>query len=531
MVAAVFLCALLAACGSTVQIGGTQAGVAPGASELALDDGMTLGGTGGGKPGTTTAPGGGQVAPGGGVVGGGTPGAGGAAAPGTSGTGAGTAGPGTSTGGNTPGTTDDGSGRTGNEGSRPANEPGGASATTIKIGLEYASDTKEANAALGAGGVTQADAKANYETLIKYYNARGGFDGRKIEPVYFEYSAFRDIEQQQTDGACPKFTKDDPVFAVFALDATEGYVNCLTSAGVGVWGFEPLTAADDDMFASYPSLVMPSALSLTHAARLYAPGLRQAGFFKPEAIDKSTTIGLVTFDESRYKDAAQEFKASLAAVGEDLDQEAYVHYAKSQGEAGQLSADVSAAVLKFNREGVDHVTIIEESALVAFTFQQAAERQGYKPQYGFNSTSGGQLFIDSGLSEPNQMIGSVLVGWMPSFDVPPRYAPSWPAQKECLKMYERAGIHTTGNARGVSILHCAGFDFMHHALAAAPGAPTVNSIALGAERLGTSWESPWSMKTNFAPDRHYGTALYLTAAYDQGCKCFKPQGNLRPIPD
>lgn len=527
--AALVLCVVLAACGSTVQVGtGAQAGVVPGTSELAIDDGMSLDGApaGGGAAGA-----GGQVAVGG-TAAGGTTAAGGAAAPGSAGTVAGTGTTGTSGGATTGasgGSGSPGSGGGGGEGPAPAGKSGGATESTIKIGLEYASDTQEANKAIGAN-VSSGDARANYDALIKYYNARGGFDGRKIEPVYHEYSAFQDVERQQVEEACPRFTQDDRVYAVFALDATEAYVNCLISGGVGVWGFESMTAADADMFARYPSLVLPAALSLTHVARLYGPGLRQAGFFKPEAVDKSTTIGLVTFDETRYKRAGQEFKASLGRVGEELDQEAYIHYAKSANEMGQLSADVSSAVLRFRREGVDHITIIEESATLAFMFQQAAEKQGYRPQYGFNSTSGGQLFIDSGLSEPNQMVNARLVAWQPLMDLPPRYVDEWPAQQKCLKIYERAGIQTSGNARAVAMLHCTGFDFMHAALPAAPGALTVNSMALGAERLGTSWQSPWNKQTRFGRGRHYGTALYQTAAYDRGCNCFKPTGDLRPIP-
>ena len=529
-VAALLLCVVLAACGSTVQVGtGTQAGVVPGASELAVDDGMSVGGASGGSLGTPGS--GDQVAAGGAPVAG-APGSGTAGAPTTGGsvTGTGTTAGGTTAPGGAPGTAGN-PGSTGNSGggrTQPGGEPRGATESTIKIGLEYASDTQEANKAIGAN-VSSADAKANFDALIKYYNARGGFDGRKIEAVYHEYSAFQNIDAQQTE-ACTRFTQDDPVYAVFVLDATERYVNCLINGGVGVWGFESMTAADADMFARYPSLVMPAALSLTHVAQLYAPGLRQSGFLKPEAVDKSTTIGLVTFDEERYKKAAAEFAAGLGRIGERLDQAAYVKYAKSADEAGQLSADVSSAVLKFRREGVDHVTIIEESALIAFTFQQAAERQGYKPQYGFNSTSGGQLFIDSGLSEPNQMVDSRLVAWQPLMDLPSRYVEEWPAQQECLKMYERAGIQTSGNARAVSMLHCTGFDFMHAALPAAPGALTVNSMAIGAERLGSSWQSPWNKQTRFGPGRHYGTAQYQTAAYDRACNCFKPQGGPRPVP-
>ena len=534
--AALLLCVVLAACGSTVQVGAGGAGqpLAPGASELAGDDGMSLGGAGSdglapGAPGDTGGAAGGAGSGGQGAAGGagtaGTSGAGtgpDAANPGAPGASGAPGGPGTA-GGPAPagGSGSSGSGQTG-AGAR------GLTATTIKIGLEYASDSKEANAALGEN-VSSGDAKAACETLIDYYNRRGGFGGRKIEPVYFEYSAFQELGPQQQE-ACAYFTQDEPVYAVMLLDSAEPYVNCLAKAGTGAWGYEGLTATDDPMFARYPGFAMPSALSLTQVARLYGPGLRQAGFFEPEAVDKSTTVGLITFDEPSYRRAAAEFEKSLAGIGEQLDETRFVHYAQTLDQAGQLSTEVSSAVLRFSQEGVDHVTIIEENALVALSFQQAAERQGYRPQYGFNSTSGGQLFIDAGLSEANQMVNSRLVGWQPQFDVPSRYVGKWPAQQECLRMYERAGIATSGNAKANALLYCAGFSFMQAALKAAPEPLTIASIQAGTERLGTSWQSPWNKETRFGPGRHYGTARYLTASYEQGCNCFKPAGGMRPIP-
>ena len=521
LVLAALLAVGLAACASTAQVQPGQAqagaGATPGAA-VALDDGM-------GMPPPGAGAGGDGAAALGGTTGAGTAGApaGGAIAPG------GTAGAGSDAGGGAAPAGSSGSG--GSQGGAAASgQAPGLTATTIKIGLEYASDSKEANSALGEN-VSSGDSRANYEALIEYYNKRGGFAGRTIEAVYYEYSAFQDLGPQQ-EAACAHFTQDQPVFAVMIFDAAENYVSCLTKAGTGAWGSEGLTGADDDMLARYPGFVLPSALSLTQVARVYGPGLRRAGFFEPEAVDSSTTIGLITFDEPRYKKAAKEFEASLRSIGETLDETQFVHYAKTLDQAGQLSTEVSSAVLRFRQEGVDHVTIIEESALIALFFQQTAERQGYRPQYGFNSTSGGQLFINSGLSEPNQMVGARLVGWNPQFDVPPRYVDKWPAQQECLRMYERAGLNypESSNPRGLALQACAGFDFMQAALDAAPGPLTVDSIRTGTDRLGTSWQSPWNKTTRFGPDRHYGTSLYLTAAYNENCTCFKPHRGLHRIP-
>jgi hypothetical protein len=518
------LAVALAACGSTAQVG--LEGAAPGGGEQSgdvafVDDGMSLDGSavgGDGQP-VGDADLGGQDAASAGDGGGGADGSADAPA-GTAGAAGGSSGE--SSGGR-------GGGASSSGGRASSGAAPGLSRSTIKLGLEYSGDSSETNSTIGVD-VSTGNPRANYETLIKYYNDRGGIAGRKIEPVYYEYSAMRDIGPQQ-QAACAHFTQDEPVYAVLMLQVTENYVNCLGRAGIAALGEQPISSADDEMFARYPGFFMPSTLSLTQVARLYGPAMQRAGFFEPEAVDGSTTVGLLTFDEPRYRRAATgPFTEGMRSVGQKA-MIRYVHYAVTQDQVGQMSAEVSAAVLAFRRAGVDHVMIIEENALIAFTFTNAAEQQGYRPQYGINSTSGGQILIDLGLAPPEQMVNSRLVGWQPQFDLPSRFVDPWPAQQECLRMYKKAGIQfSDGNARGVGILSCAAFSFLKAALQAAPGPVTAGSFQAGAERLGGSWTSPWNKTTRFGPKRHYGTSQYLTAAYDRGCNCFKPQGRMRDIP-
>lgn len=526
----------LTACASTVQV---QPGQEPLAGQVATegstvmaDDGLTMDGSA-----PEAATGEQPVADGGA---GGTSGDGAAAVAGDEDPAAGAA-PGSaadqSPGGGSSGGGSTGGGSTGTDdagGSSPQTAPSagapGLTASTIKLGFEYVADYSEQNEAIGAN-VSSGDQRANYETLVKHYNANGGIAGRKIEPVFYEYTATRNIDEQQ-QASCTHFTQDDPVFAVFVELPETAYLNCLSKAGTGTWGYPALSGADDKTFRAFPGYLQPSALSLSAVGRLYAPGLRQAGFFEPEAVDGSTTIGLVTFDEPRFRRVVdREFKPGLRRVGEQLDEVVYATYAKSTNDVGRLSAEMSSAVLRFRREGVDHVTFIEYNALIAFTFLQAAESQRYRPQYGLNSTMAGQLFVDQGLAPDGQLDDARLVGWQPLFDLPARFTKPWPAQRECLRMYQEAGIRFPDrNAQGKGLLFCAGFSFLKAALEKAPGPLTVASIQRGGEALGTGWESPWSRYTSFGPGKHYGPARYLTAEFDSDCDCFKPQGRLRPIP-
>jgi hypothetical protein len=517
------LSVLVAACGSTVPLQGAQGAatgqVAGSEGAVAFDDGLGAGGDDGlsaGEGGAGPTGGAGSVDPA--TASGGTTTAG---APGS---------PGGSQGSGPGGATTSGGGFSTSGGQASGGPAKGLTGDTIKIGLEYVGDATEANAAIGAN-VSSGDDRRNFDALLDHYNKSGGAGGRTIEPVYYEYTASTNIDEQQNT-SCAKFTQDDPVYAVFVLLPENAYLNCLSKGGVATWGYPALSGADDQAFAQFPLYVQPSALSLSAAARLTPPGLQQVGYFEPEAVDGSTTTALVTFDDPRFRRAAErEFEPALQRIGETLDERQYVTYAKSTNDVGRLSAEMSSAILRFREAGVDHVMFLEYNALIAFSFLQAAERQNYRPQYGFNSTSGGQLLIDTGLAPEAQLVNSRLVGWQPTFDVPPKYTQVWPEQRRCLAVFEDAGIQfEDNNARGRALLQCTGFEFLRAALDAASGASSITSIVQGAERLGSGWVSPWNKTTRFGPGRHYGTSVYLTAAHDQECNCFVPKSRTRPIP-
>ena len=514
---------LLAACGSTVQAGQipVESGTAPAA--VALDDGLGLPASEGAPAGTApggTAPVPGQdpVAPAPGQApsgGSAAPAPGAPAQPGPGG-----AGPGTPSGEAPPAA------------SGPADFAAGApgvTADTVTIGIDYSGDASaRANSALGAEGVTSGDARRNNQALLDYYNERGGIAGRKIKALYYEFDTNSSFDEQEQQ-SCAYYTQDNEVFAVFAFDPGELYLRCLTEAGVGIVTAIGMNPADDATYATFPSYVDSASLSLSAAARVYGPALNTTGYFEQEG-PLPVKIGVVTWDDGRFRRAlADELKPGLASVGQEVAEERFIRYAaRNVSAVGESGAQIANAVLRFNQQNVNHVLFLDQNALLAFLFMRQAENQGYRPQYGLTSLSGGQAL--TGLVPPEQLATAHAVGWLPLFDQLARDVRAWPAYKRCMKIYDEAGI-TFGddNAKALGVLACDNMAIFVESLQAAPSPLSPASIAVGAERLGTSYQSPFVGRTTFGRGRHYGVTRWRPYTFDADCTCYRTAGGWQSI--
>ena len=58
------------------------------------------------------------------------------------------------------------------------------------------------------------DGKTVYQTFVDYYNAHGGINGRKIDPVYEVYNP---VDSAAALAVCTRFTEDEEVFAVVGI--------------------------------------------------------------------------------------------------------------------------------------------------------------------------------------------------------------------------------------------------------------------------------------------------------------------------
>src|SRR3954469_25522627 len=190
-VAVAAVLAALSACGSTVQMGPSAVGAQNGQG-LSAPTGVP------GQPGAVaTAPGGAVPGPADGA---------GPAVVGGSGT-TGTTSSGTTTGGSAPA-------RRTTSSSRVVAHAAGVTSTTIYMGVGYSSQTAAGDRAIGAAGAAPSyDFRNVMNAVIEYANHHGGFAGRKLKALYYDFN-LSDPQDTQQQSACAYWTQDNKSFAI-----------------------------------------------------------------------------------------------------------------------------------------------------------------------------------------------------------------------------------------------------------------------------------------------------------------------------
>lgn len=485
------LASVLSACGSTVQVGGTRT------------TGDALGGvsTPSGELGAVAAPGESAVTP-------------------------------QATGGNAPQVSTGRAGGTGSSTGSPRQLPSpgatrppllvpGVTSTTIKFGAAYSTDTGEANAALGAN-LDQGDARQYYNALVKQVNAAGGIAGRKLVPSYFEVKSTSTASADSVDqAACEKWTRDDPVFAVFG-GTSELFRSCAERAGV-VNLYSGASNSLARTFRRYLHYVEVSSLALDRAERATAEGLARTDYFGTKP-----TIGVVAWDDPNYRSAVESsLVPTLRGLGYAVKARAYVKVAQDNSQVGDSSAAASNAVLTFRNSGVDHVLIVDGPAGVfggtglTLLFVKAAGAQLYHPRYGLNDSNSPESGRQAGLWSADDMRGARVVSWDDVLDESDKGAAPNVRRKACLGLMAHEGISTTDlNARGAALRACDYVWFLRDTLGVAPAAISRDVFIGAVNRLGSSYRSPMLYGTSFAAGQHDGVGKLRLMKLDDTCGCF-----------
>lgn len=409
----------------------------------------------------------------------------------------------------------------------------GVTDDSITIGFEYAVNSAAANAAIGAAGLSQGDDRANTRAMVKWINENGGLGGRRIKDVYHELDALsNDTTAVQEQAACATFTEDNKVFAVFTGNHTDTYHQCMQRNNVATLISNGLTISDSQRFRTFPRLLEINSLDLNAMSRLTPAGLNEMGFFKPRTGELPTKNGLVTIDSPTFRRAVErDFIPAMRRIGQTVPEVRYIAPAQRQSDIAQAGAEIAAAVLRFQSQGVTRVMLLESSATLTLLFTRSAENQGYRPRYGLNTANGGQILIDTGLAPAEQLRDAILVGWYPEFDVIREQRPTYAARKQCDAIYRKAGItFPDENARSVGWLTCDSFLFARRAFAVTAGPISPDIFVQGANALKTAYESAITGPTRFSPTRHYGTSRYRIARFFDDCRCWKYVKPWRPTP-
>ena len=422
----------------------------------------------------------------------------------------------------------------------PGENGPGITASTIKIGVAYADDAEEANAAVGAtSGASQINTRRAYEAMIDYVNANGGVAGRKLEPVFHRLSATStEPYDQQDQEVCAHWTQDDPVFVGDGGFKTENGVACMQKAGMVTITTNGLRFKSNAFFERYPTYLEFDGVDNDSIARIYADNMKKMGLF-----DEGYKLGIVSWTESEYANPTKNVLVPrLQQLGIEVSDVTYITTPDSGGEAAGPIAQVGNTAVRYKGDGITHVMFMDLGANLAFFFMQAAQRQQYFPRYGLHSGSGGtalaNLLKSGGDQEARQQLeDAVAVGWVPSLELRQEDIPSWAqstASKVCYKQMREGGVEMNdSNARSLALAVCDAIWTIQATLDAIPG-NVINQQTWyqGLARLNAmNVQLTGGMGFNITQTRRDGIEYAAQVKFFADCVCFKYTSGRFEIPD
>ena len=192
----------------------------------------------------------------------------------------------------------------------------------------------------------------------------------------------------------------------------------------------------------------------------------------------------------------------------------------STTDLGNMSSELSNAVLRLRTDGVDHVIFFELGAELSYFYFPLAESQGYRPKYGIQSYQLPTLLVQN--TPTAQFVGAEGIGWLPGDDVNPPDDPGGQAAATCKQLFNAVGLKG-GTGRSV---YCSDLFFLQAALDRAPSI-SVDGLRIGTESLGSSYQASGNIGTTFGPGEYDGSSLARQLSYVPSCTCFRYGADIR----
>jgi hypothetical protein len=410
----------------------------------------------------------------------------------------------------------------------------GVTAKTISIGIGYSSDGDAANAALGAGGITQGDEKANSQALVDEVNAHGGIAGRRLVPIWHAYQITSpNPGSSQDQAACQDWTVDHKVMAVFSSSLTDNLVACLKRAGVIMFKAGQIVDADAAFLRQYSNEILLSTMSIDRIFADQVRSLVRQDYFsgwstvtgKPSKA--ATKVGVLTYDNASFTRALNgSLLPALKAAGHAVapSDVIQVHRGQQQSDTGGTAAQIKTATLKLQQDGVTHLVLGDASGLILELYGSNARTQGYYPRLGVTSGAGVQVIHDNGLASDQQLNGLAGNGWLPTLDLvaadSAKYVNS--ETRRCLDIMKRrtGQTYTSTNAATIALGDCDGMFLFQQAMRSA-AAVTPAGLLHAIDGLGRAYTSPTVGPTRFSAGQHDDAERAWDLNWVQSCTCVR----------
>jgi len=241
----------------------------------------------------------------------------------------------------------------------------GVTTSTVKIGIVYPDYASLAQYGLNINQGSFPDA---YGALIAKINASGGVDGRKIVPVYGEYSLLSPAAATQT---CVQLTADDSVFAVLGTFESDAEALCYAQTHKTAVIGSSLSNADYAQAQAPWFAVDHGSDDAASAIGVLAADGRLAG-------KKVAVIALQQDEVSMNSSAIPALKAS------GITPVATAVITASVSDATALGGQVAVAVQKFQASGANVVIIVGG---LATEYPPIEAHTTFRPQLMFTSAT------------------------------------------------------------------------------------------------------------------------------------------------
>lgn len=219
----------------------------------------------------------------------------------------------------------------------------GVTDTTIKVGVGVSDlDGLRAAGFQLAAALTTQNLSKRITSYFDNWNAAGGINGRKVEPVVLTWDPVKPATQQKV---CDDATINNELFAfVNASGMGAKYIQCIVDAGVPVLFGEVVPQAAHD--TGWLTSISPSAEVNASS------GVKAA--ISSGQIPKGATVGILAGNGPEHISAAGAAKTALEANGNKV---TTVNINTLQGDPGIQNTESAAAVNTFKSANVTNVVV------------------------------------------------------------------------------------------------------------------------------------------------------------------------------
>jgi ABC-type branched-subunit amino acid transport system substrate-binding protein len=267
----------------------------------------------------------------------------------------------------------------------PTGPAPGVTDDTIKVGVTYV----DLEAIRELTNLDHGDYEAAYRALFDDINAKGGINGRMIEPVF---APVNPIGTQPAEEACVKLTQDEQVFVVlgfFQADAVLCYVETQETAVIGG------TMTPDRLDRSTVPWYTTEASS-----DLEADTIRQ--FADEGLLDGSVAVVSTLQDETALH---QTVEPLLDELGIDPVETAVID--APENDVAAQNAAVAVIAERFRSSGATKVLVVGTGGL---TWANGVESTGYRPQLLFTNINSISAYTEDAAGRDDTVLAGSVVG-------------------------------------------------------------------------------------------------------------------------